>query len=66
MYGCGAALRQVVCIGFHRVGHVQAQIEANHSRLAGHPEALGLPSDCSGTALALISWLHPEQPAFRS
>ena len=25
MCGCGAALRQVVCIGFHSVGHVQSQ-----------------------------------------
>jgi hypothetical protein len=24
------------------------------------------PTDCSGTALALISWSHPEQPACRS
>jgi hypothetical protein len=37
------------------------------NRLAGHPEALGLPPDESGTALALTSWLHPEpMPACRS
>jgi hypothetical protein len=42
----------------------------NRLRLAkpgGHPEALGLPPDESGTALALTSWLHPElMPACRS
>jgi hypothetical protein len=53
-------------------GYRQASLAAGETRwggnrLAGHPEALGLPPDESGTALALTSWLHPEpMPACRS